>query len=170
VVSSPPAPFPSDRPTTPDQALTLTGQQALDELLLEATEAASQVATLAGTWVPQVSSKCVGVSVDIAPDWFPDGVDDTPHVTAQQMLAFHLSLHSRFGAVTLLPTQVGVLRDQATAGPCLGQTVWMSIVAQQFGSAADANAWCEVNMPPVRECGARYVARTGEQSTFVLRQ
>jgi hypothetical protein len=170
VVSSPPATAPPGRPTTPDQALTLTDQQALDELSLETTESGPALTGLAGAWIPQVSSKCVGISVDIAPSWVPDGVDDTPHVTVQQILAFQLSLHNRFGALTLLPTQVGVPSNQATAGPCQGRTVWMSVVPQQFGTADAANAWCSVNVPPVRECAARYVARPGEDSRLVLRQ
>jgi hypothetical protein len=168
--TSPAPTTPAGRPITPDQALTLTDQQAVTELNLEGTESAPQLATLAGSWVPQVSSKCVGVRVDIQPSWVPDGVDDTEHVTIQQVLAFHLSLHGRFGALTVHPTQVGVTSDRATAGPCAGQDIWTSIVPQSFGSAADANAWCAVNVAPVRECAARYVARPGERSTLVLRQ
>jgi hypothetical protein len=45
----------------------------------------------------------------------------------------------------------------------------MSIVPHSFGSASDANAWCAANVPPVRECAARYVARPGENSKLVLR-
>ncbi|GAA1740318.1 hypothetical protein [Luedemannella helvata] len=172
-VPAPPPPAPtaaaSDRPVTPEQALTLTDQQAMDELHLEMNESASQVAGLVGTWVPQVSSKCVGISVDIGPDWVADGVDETVHVTLQQIVAFHISLHNRFGAVTLLPTQAGIPRNQATSGPCAGETTWMSIVPQRFADADGANAWCDVNVPPVRECAARYVAGPGERSKLRLR-
>jgi hypothetical protein len=157
------------RPLTPDQALLLTDQQALDELTLETGEAAQPVAALAGTWVPQVSTKCVGVTADIGPGWFPDGTDDTPHVTIQQILAFHLSMHNRFGALTVRPTQLGVASDSATSGPCANLVLWSSVVPQSFPSAAAANAWCAVNVPPVRECAARYVARPGERSKQVLR-
>lgn len=173
IATTEPAPPPTtsapNRPVTPEQALALTDQQALDELNLQVTEAASEVAGLVGAWVPQVSSKCVGVSVDIGPDWVPDGVDDTADVTLQQILAFHVSLHNRFNAVTLLPTQAGLPRDQATSGPCASSTTWMSAVPQRFASAADANAWCAANVPPIRECSARYFAGPGERSTMTLR-
>jgi hypothetical protein len=157
------------RPVIPEHALALTEQEALDELNREVTDDASQVADLAGAWLPQVSSKCVGISVDIGPNWIPDGVDDTVHVTLQQILAYHIGLHNRFNAVLLLPTQAGLLRDQASVGPCAGSTTWMSAVPIRFASAADANAWCAANVPPVRECDARYFAGPGERSTMVLR-
>jgi hypothetical protein len=158
------------RPTTPDDALALADERAIDELNLEADESAQRVPALQGSWVPQVSSKCVGIPVDIGPDWFPDGMDDTPHITIQQLLAFHLSMSQHFGALTVHPTQLGVRIDQATTGPCAGQTIWTSVVPRTFGSAQDANAWCSANLPPIRECGARYVARPGESSTLVLRR
>lgn len=167
---SPTVSVPPGRPTTPDAALLLTDQQALDELALEASESAAGIPALQGTWVPQVSSKCVGIPVDIGPNWIPDGVDDTPHISIQQILAFHLALHARVTAVTVLPTQLGIPTDRATGGPCNGQIVWMSIVPQTFSNGADANAWCAANVPPVRECLARYVARPGERSQSLLRQ
>jgi hypothetical protein len=125
---------------------------------------------LAGSWVPQVSSKCVGIRVDIEPSYFPDGVADVEHVTIQQVLAFNLSMHNRFGALTVRPTQLGIDSDRATSGPCAQQAVWTSVVPRQFSSAQDANSWCAANMPPVQECGARYVARSGERSSLVMRQ
>lgn len=166
-----PSPTPSvpGRPTRPADALTLTDQQAVDELTLEADEAASALSAVQGGWVPQVSSKCVGISVDIAPNWMPDGTTETAHVTIQQILAFHLSMHATFNAVTVRPTQVGIRGDRATSGACGGQMIWMSVVPQRYGSAADANAWCATNVPPVKECAARFVAGPGQSSTLVLR-
>jgi hypothetical protein len=107
--------------------------------------------------------------VDLGPGWFPDGNDDTDHVTIQQILGYHLSMHNRFGALTVRPTQLGITSDQATSGPCANLTIWTSVVPQRYGSATDANAWCAANVPPVRECDARYVARPGEKSTQVER-
>lgn len=164
-----PSPQSPARPTAPDDALALTDQQATDELTLESTEDGPALAPLAGGWVPQVSNKCVGVQVDIGPNWIPDGQDDTAHVTIQQILGFQLSLHARFGALTVRPTQLGVASDQATSGPCAHLTIWGSVVPQRFSSAGQANAWCNANVPPVRECDARYVARPGERSTQVER-
>jgi hypothetical protein len=177
--TAPPAPTPTDvpspsrstpgRPTQPADALTLTDQQAVDELTLEADEATPGLAVVQGAWVPQVSSKCVGISVDIGPNWMPDGADDTTNVTVQQILAYHLGMHGRFNAVTVRPTQVGIRNDRATSGACSGQLIWMSIVPQRYGSAAAANAWCAANVPPVKECAARFVAGPGQSSTLVLR-
>jgi hypothetical protein len=169
VAAPPPTTSAPGRPVIPEQALTLTDQEALDELNRQITNDASQVASFAGAWLPQVSSKCVGISVDIGPQWIPDGVDDTAQVSLQQILAFHIAVHNRFNAVLLLPTQAGLPRDQASAGPCAGSMVWMSAVPSRFATAADANAWCTVNVTPVRECGARYFAGPGGQPAFVLR-
>jgi hypothetical protein len=82
----------------------------------------------------------VGIPVDIQPNWIPDGIIDTPSVTIQQILAFHLSLHSRFGALTVRQTQVGIAGDTATSGACANQIVWFSIVPNPFTSADQANS------------------------------
>ena len=163
---SPPTP---GRPQTPADALALTDGQAATELGTQADENAPAVAALAGSWVPQVDGKCVGVKVDIEPSFVPDGTPETPHVTIQQILAFHLSLHSRFGALTVRQSQLGIGADTATSGPCAGLVIWNSVVPKTFGTAQDANAWCDANVPPVNECLARYVARPGEVSKGVER-
>jgi hypothetical protein len=79
-------------------------------------------------------------------------------------------MHRRFGALTVRLKQLGIDSDRATSGLCAQQMVWSSVVPQQFSSAQDANAWCAANVPPVQECGARYVARPGERSSLVMRQ
>jgi hypothetical protein len=163
VASTPP------RPTEPAQALALTDPLAGRELSRQVAEDAAGIAGLAGRWVPQVSSKCVGVSVDVGPNWIPDGRSETAHVSVRQILAFHLSLRSRFGARTVLPRQLGIARDAPESGPCAHRPVWMSVVPEPFDTAADANSWCAGNVPPVRECQARYVAPPGERSTTVPR-
>ena len=170
--SDSPTPAPSTtsgRPQSPEDAQVLTDAQAATELGTEADEDGPAVANLAGSWVPQVDGKCVGVSVDIQPNYIPDGTPDTPHVTIQQILAFHLSLHKRFNALTVRQSQLGIGSDTATSGPCAGQVIWNSVVPRTFGSAQEANAWCDVNVPPVHECLARYVARPGEVSRAVER-
>jgi hypothetical protein len=172
--TSAPSPTPASqnppaRPQMPDDALALTSAQAITELTTESNEDASVVDALRGTWVPQVDGKCVGIPVDIQPNWIPDGTIDTPSVTIQEILAFHLSLHSRFGALTVRQTQVGLASDTATSGPCANEIVWFSIVPKPFTSADQANSWCDQNVPPVHECSARYVARPGEQSRAVDR-
>ena len=116
-----------------------------------------------------MDGKCVCVSVDIQPNYVPDGTPDTPHVTIQQILAFHLSLHKRLNALTVRQRQLGIGGDTATSGPCAGQVIWNSVVPPTFASAQEANAWCGANAPPVHECLARYVARPDEVSRAVER-
>ena len=156
-----PSPVDSARPSDPAQALKLMATQATAELNREADEDGQQVAALAGHWVPQVSGKCVGLNVDIEPNWVPDGKLDTPHVTVQQILAMHLALHQRFEALTARPSQLGDPDIPAT-GPCAGRTLWHSVVTTTFDSDTKANAWCDAHGLPVRECLARYVPKPGE--------
>ena len=155
------SPVDSARPTDPGQALKLTAAQATAELNREADEDGQQVAALAGHWVPQVSGKCVGLNVDIEPNWVPDGKLDTPHVTVQQILAMHLALHQRFEALTARPSQLGD-PDIPPSGPCAGRTLWHSVVTTTFDSDTKANTWCDAHGLPVHECLARYVPKDGE--------
>jgi hypothetical protein len=157
------------RPVDPAGAMQLTDVQATAELGLLVDEDRTRVDALTGTWVAQLSSKCVGTRVDIEPDWVPDGTPETPHVTARQVLAFHLSLRDRFGAIAARPTALGIATDAPSSGACAGRRVWMSILPESYPTAADANAWCDVNVRPVHECQARYVAFPGERSATVPR-
>ena len=150
--------------TQPDGALALSDQAATTQLEQDAESGRGTMQTLQGKWVPQVDGKCVGVAVDIGPAWVPDGTIDTQSVTIQQILGFHISLRNRFGAVTAYQTEVGVASQTATSGACQGKIVWFSVVPQGFASPDDANNWCGVNVPPVKECEARYVARPGEKT------
>lgn len=144
--------------TDPASALNATTGESASQLLAASKEGAPQLQSLVGSWAPQVSSKCVGIPVDIEPRWIPDGVTDIQSVSIQQILAFNLSLKQRFGAVTVLPTQIGMSSDRPRVGACKGQTVWMSMVPKQFAHAADASRWCAVNIPPADECQPRFVS------------
>jgi hypothetical protein len=159
---------PEPRPTGPDALAALDEADATAELRRQAGADAGQVVALAGTWVPQVSSKCAGVRVDIGPGWKPDGRPETASVTTAQIAAFHASLRDRFGALTARPTAVGIDKDKGTRGGCAGLPVWLSLVPQSFADPASANAWCDANEVPVRECGARFIAPDGK-SRFVGR-
>jgi hypothetical protein len=154
---------------TPEDALGVSDQQATDELFALASRQHAEVRSYAGHWVPQVSGKCVGLTADLGPDWFPDGVDDSSDITAQQILAFHLSMDQRFRALLVEPVTMGIASNEATTGPCQARRVWMSIVPRAFDSGEAANAWCDINVPPVRECLARYVARGSETSKSMVR-
>jgi hypothetical protein len=160
------APEPS--PTGPDALAALDEAEARARLRRQAAADAGQIVALAGSWVPQVSSKCAGLKVDIGPDWEPNGRAETGSVTTAQIAAFHTALHDRFGALTARPTTVGIERDKGTRGGCAGLQVWMSLVPKSFADPASANAWCDANNVPVHECGARLVA-PGDKSRFVGR-
>src|SRR5665647_1594936 len=144
--------------TDPASALKLTASGAASQLLATSQQNATLLQPLVGSWAPQVSSKCAGIPVDIQPRWIPDGVTDTQSVTIQQILAFNLSLQQRFGAITVLPMQIGISSDRPGSGACQGQTVWMSIVPNAFTNSKDAAAWCGINVPPADECYVRLVA------------
>jgi hypothetical protein len=147
--------------STSDEALELTAGQARQELDQLADVGTSNMASLKGSWIAQVSSKCEGIRVDILPGWQPDGVTDIAHVTAQEILAFHLALGDRFGAITVRPSALGTSRDVSTSGPCQGKPIWASIVPVPFPDAATANDWCDSHQPPQDECEARLVAAPG---------
>ena len=172
VVEPPPAdtrvPSPTVNPspsaatgTDPASTRNVTASEAASQLLAASKQGASRLQPLVGSWVPQVSSKCVGIPVDVEPKWIPNGVTDIQSVTIQQILGFNLSLQQRFGAITVLPTQVGISSDVPGSGACKGQTVWMSIVPKLFTHAKGATRWCSINVPPAGECQARLVSARG---------
>lgn len=156
------------RPTTPAGIAALPEQAAAELLADQAAQDEPGVRALRGSWVPQVSSKCVGVRADLEPDWSPDGTAETSGVTTPQIAAFHQALRLRFGALTSRPTTLGIDQDYATAGACQGRLVWISIVALAFSSPDAANGWCDANGVPTDECLARKV-EPGGRSEFVAR-
>jgi len=170
-----PRPNPSPSPVPPEPSPTgiaalaaLSAADARAELQRQAAADAEQVAALAGSWVPQVSSKCTGLKVDIGPDWMPNGRAETSSVTMAQIAAFHASLRDRFGALTAHPVAVGIDQDTGTHGSCAGLPIWISLVPRAFAGPAAANAWCDAKGLPGRECGARSVM-PGGKSKFVAR-
>jgi hypothetical protein len=166
----PTAPPETSTAASPAQALTLTTTQALSQLKSQSRDSLSVIGGLRGYWAPQVSSKCVGVAVDIEPHWLPDGNPDVGSITIQQILAFNLSMTAHFGAVTTMPTAVGIDFDRPTSGACEGEVTWMSLVPVRFSTAAQANDWCQSQGLPHGECEARFVAPMGGRSTAVLPQ
>jgi hypothetical protein len=120
------------------------------------------VQELAGGRSPQVSSKCPGLDVDIAPDWTPDGRVETEDVSAAQILALHIALEQRYGALTTTASDLG-----STSSPraCAGRPLWVSIVPERFEASEDALTWCDRQRIPVDECGARHVVPRGRSGT-----
>lgn len=147
--------------TVARKALALSADTAASQLAKNATRGNPSMDRLRNAWVPQLSSKCTGIPVDIGPNWVPDGTAEVRKVTAQQILAYQLTLTERFGAVTITPKAIGIARDKPTTGVCKGKITWMSIFPTRFSDASSANAWCARQGWPVGECQARLVAAPG---------
>jgi len=152
-------------PTTPAEALTLSTTQAATGLDWLVDRDRPAVADLADSWVPQVSSKCAGLTVDLGPGYQPDGIVDTTGVTEPQILALHVALSQRYGAVTTTPEILGIKRSPSV---CKGQPLWISLVPQRQPSAQRALQWCADAGFPVQECAARWVVPPGATGTRVV--
>lgn len=155
--------------TTPAEAEALPSAAARSALDERATAGRRQVAVLVGSWVPQVSSKCVGVDADLGTDYLPDGGVDTYDLTVQQLLAFTIAMENNYGAITVHPRDIGSSPNKPTSGACEGRLLYMSLAPEPFRSAAAANRWCDDRGIPWGECAARYVANPGAESDLVLR-
>lgn len=161
-------PTPASTPAlakTPQQAIRLSTGESRSQLRQRQRRDRSQLTALRNSWAPQVSSKCEGLdNVDLGPGWFPDGNPDTDRLTAQKILAFHLSLAGRDGALTVTDKDVG---DRMVFAACAGRTMWMAMIPRSFRSAEAANRWCENHSYPIGECAARYVVGPGRSGAEV---
>ena len=110
-----------------------------------------------GAWVPQVSSKCSGLTpVDLRDSagrlGYPDGsVEDFPSgITETDILNFNLGLAERLDNAMLLV--------RGTAPPiCDGPRLWASL-ATVIGESRDViAAWCSDNGFPPGECAPREI-------------
>lgn len=150
---------------TPQQAIRLSTGESRSQLRQRQRRDRSQLTSLRNSWAPQVSSKCEGLDdVDLGPGWFPDGNPDTDRLTAQKILAFHLSLAGRDGALTVTDKDVG---DRMVFAACAGRTMWMAMIPRSFRSAEAANRWCDNQGYPIGECAARYVVAPGRSGAEV---
>jgi hypothetical protein len=167
-VASPTPPKVRHRPArfTPSSALRLTTAEAIGILTADVRRDRSAVSGLSGWWVPQVSSKCAGLDVDLGPHFRPDGVVDTYGVSEQQILAMHTALRERYSAVTTTAADLGV--RSLMPAPCSSRNLWVSLVPERFGTAAGALAWCDQQSIPVGECGARLVMPAGVPGTRLM--
>lgn len=141
----------------PEAALALTKGQARSQLAQVRSQDLSRLDALYYSWVPQLSSKCEGWTVDVKPDWSPDGVAETKNVSAQQILAFHTALAQRYDAVLVKDTDIG----RGGSPQCEG-SIWLALGSQTFSSGSAANRWCDRQGFPVGECYARRVVPAGE--------
>ena len=132
-----------------------------------------------GAWVPQVSSKCAGLTeVDLRDAagrlGYPDGsVEAFPSgITETDVLDFNLGLAERLDNAMLL------VRGTAPS-ICNGPRLWASL-ATVIGESSDViTAWCSANSFPPGECAPReitdalvedanYVVHTGPDGRYSL--
>lgn len=142
---------------TADQAMALGTKAARKELARRRNDDVSRLDAMYYSWVPQLSSKCEGLRVDIKPDWVPDGRRETPSVSAQQILAFHLTLAERFDGVLVEDSDIGRGGSYRCDSP-----IWLALAGRTFNTADAANRWCDREGFPSGECFARRVVPAGE--------
>ncbi|MEU4520238.1 hypothetical protein AB0F52_16260 [Amycolatopsis sp. NPDC024027] len=115
---------------------------ALDQLRQYANSDLPAVrATLEDHWVAQLSSKKVGMPANGI-------VYDAPAI-----LQDHLGLRSRFASVRLIWTE-----DWSSFRY---PDFWVTVHDEPFGTADEANAWCDRNDLPKDDCYAKRLRSTG---------
>jgi len=142
---------------TPQAAEDLSESEAVDQLnQRRITDGLPALEGIRGYWVPQVSSKCKGLTVDIQPGYFPDGREETQSVTSGEILAYHIALADAFGAVTLDETDFA----HPTTSICANRTKWVALVPNTYNGRAAATQWCIDEGFPWGECAARPIPST----------
>lgn len=132
------SPFPG---TVPAGAAPATGPSATDELGDQAGRDRTAVEGATDRWVPQLSSKRPGT------------VDAGVTYDADRILAHYRGLAARYPGTALLWSgdwPVFTARDY-----------WVVIVAEPFGTAAEANAWCDARGFAADDCLAKKLSHTG---------
>jgi serine/threonine-protein kinase len=118
-------------PTPPTEA-DLRQQAAADHDTVE---------TLVGQWVPQISSKKLGLVVNGVQFGYPE------------IMADYQSLKSRFPQAVLLNSN-----DYTNFS---GKDFWVTVQATTFGTADEANAWCDQQGFAADDCYASRLMHTG---------
>jgi hypothetical protein len=107
--------------------------------------------TMSNRWVPQVSSKRVGLVVE------------GKTLTSADILRNHLALRQRFSGARL------VWSGQWTTFS--GPDFWVTVVGPPLPTADDANRWCDSNGFGVDDCFAKFLSTLfGVEGTTVYRK
>jgi hypothetical protein len=132
-----------------------SGPSANDELTTAVAAGKEAIRAMApGSWVPQVSALCAGLTqADITGEGqrtgFPDGRAETySPLTEADILAYHRALDTRFAAV---------LSEGSSTPQCAGQTMWVSLVAAPLPSADQVLDWCAEQQLPQSSCTPREI-------------
>jgi serine/threonine-protein kinase len=111
------------------------------DLQQQATADHDTVETLVGQWVPQISSKKVGLVVAGKEFGYPE------------IMADFTALKSRYPQAVLLNSN-----DYTNFS---GKDFWVTVQATTFGTADDANAWCDQQGFAADDCAASRLMHTG---------
>ena len=123
---------PTTTTPTPPTAADLAAQVAGDHVTAE---------TLVGQWVPQISSKRLGLVVNGVTFGYPE------------IMADFQSLHTRFPEAILVYSN-----DYANFS---GKDFWVTLDATSFATADQANAWCDQQGFAQQDCYASRLTHTG---------
>jgi guanyl-specific ribonuclease Sa len=118
--------------TTPPTEADLQQQAAADHNTVE---------TLVGQWVPQISSKKIGLVVNGVQFGYPE------------IMADFQALKSRFPQAAMLNSN-----DYTNFS---GKDFWVTVQATTFGTADEANAWCDQQGFAKDDCYASRLMHTG---------
>lgn len=164
--STAPSPRPESEPETsddPNAVLGLTDQQAVAELDAASREGQADLRRVAGRWVTQLSSKCVGMAtpyIDLgikqSDGWsyVPDGNFDDVTLTPQNIAAFHRAMRDEFGAATV---RYRDLSSRQRIEGCADPRAWVSFIPRVRTGANAALAACDrLGLPPNDCFAARY--------------
>lgn len=133
--------YPGSPTTEPSAPPTFPGD-ALEQLRQYANaDRPSILVSLEDHWVAQLSSKKVGMTADGI-------VYDAPAI-----LQDHLALRSRYASVRLIWTE----QWSSFKYP----DFWVTVQDQAFGTADEANAWCDGQGLPKDDCYAKRLRTTG---------
>jgi serine/threonine-protein kinase len=128
---APPTPIPPPPPPAPDPGTELQQQAAADSATAE---------SLVGTWVPQVSSKRDGLVAD--------GITyDDAAIWAD----FERSRNDHGNAILVNSSDYTSFRLPG---------YWVTLIAQPYPSAGEANAWCNQEGYDVNNCYAKRLSHT----------
>jgi zinc-ribbon domain len=128
--------------TTTTETTTTTPRPPTEaDLQEQATADRNTVETLVGQWVPQISSKKLGLVVNGVQFGYPE------------IMADFQSLKSRFPQAVLLNSN-----DYTNFS---GTDFWVTVQATTFGTADEANAWCDQQGFAADDCYASRLMHTG---------
>lgn len=137
-------PYTTELPTSTTSAVSTpdtTGDPGTDLRMLAYADLSILSASFDGVWLPQLSSKRVGMEVD---GWYFDNA---------AILADHLALRSSYANVRLVWSG-----DWVTFS---AQDFWVTLVAEPFTSPEGANTWCDNHGIGRDDCYAKRLSTTG---------